>query len=448
MDERDSQRPISDTQYPPPKLESRCFRRLVLDRIKRYLWMAVFLAVLSSAVSSAMDLPSPLTVDGALEFAWRNHPAVEQARYSLEARHGRRVQAGLWPRPELVLATLDKPAETEAGISIMQTIEMGGKRGARIAGAEAAILLADAELMAAWSDVRAGILEAFSGLRYARRAADHQRDLASADRELVAFAESMVFAGKLPAHELLQFKQTAAASEASSESRSAMEADARRRAYTAIGSTPPARDEHPIECSASIGLGMDHFDALLSSALTNSPALRTARAATAVARAEESLARASRWLDLRVGGVAKQVEPRVEGRPAGPAFGGQLAMDLPLWDRNQGNVAASKSQAKSAAAGEEAAVLVTTAEVSRLLASYAGSKALAAAYSERIVPLAQERHELVRSAFEAGKESKMALLKSRRSLLSEHIEQARADFLLAVSAIQLERVTTAIDTRP
>ncbi|MBM4143365.1 MAG: hypothetical protein FJ225_07225 [Lentisphaerae bacterium] len=391
----------------------------------------------------APALPEVLTLDAALTHAWRHHPAVTEARERAAGSRGIRAQAGLWPRPELDLGVFRKPAEDESEVALSQTIELGGKRAARAGASDAAIATAAAGVAEAWSEVRAGVGEAFAQLDYLRAAADLRGRLAAAEREMADLAASLRAAGKLSEAAELGFRQAAAAAGATAEGAAAEAADAERRVFTAIGVMPPPSPVR-IECGPAFAL-LDgaEFDALLCMALTNNPALNTARAAAAAARAEERLERARRWMDLRVAGAARQIEARRPDGTSGAGLGGQVGVDLPLWDRNQGNVTAARHAARAAEATARSAEVETAAAVSRLLAAHRGNRALAEAYDREIVPLALRRDELAAGAAEAGRASAIERLDARRGLLAATLEQARAVLMARLSAIQLERLLQA-----
>ncbi|MET0151657.1 MAG: TolC family protein [Candidatus Binatia bacterium] len=86
-----------------------------------------------------------LTLEGALDRAREHAPAILAARARIEEARGRLRGAAIWLRDNPVIETLGGPrlkdhgAIADADVEVTQVFELGGRRGARIAGAEAGV---------------------------------------------------------------------------------------------------------------------------------------------------------------------------------------------------------------------------------------------------------------------------------------------------------------------
>jgi cobalt-zinc-cadmium efflux system outer membrane protein len=182
------------------------------------------------------------------------------------------------------------------------------------------------------------------------------------------------------------------------------------------------------------------FAATLTNVLARAPALRVARARATLADAEARLADAARWSDVAVGIRRGHIElPRGE-RETSTLWGGALAVDLPLWNRGQGDVAAARASGEAAAADAAGAGLDVTARLAQLLADYEAARAAATAYAADVVPLADRQLALVRAACDAGTRSRRDGLAADRQHAELLLRAAQSRLLAALALIQLEQL--------
>lgn len=390
----------------------------------------------------ATALPTVLTVDEAVDYAWSYHPAMIKAQHLIAAEHGREMQAGLWPRPELRLSAMDKQAEDEIGASVAQKLELGGKRRGRVSESVARVFLAETELVYRWTEIRAEIKGAFARLAYLRETSDLLDAVAEADNRISRLDRSLHELGKLSKIQVNTSLEDAALSRALAASQKARLADAERAIFTALGI--PQTTQH-VQVAAELipaTIPGEEFKELVAPAVTNSPALKTAKANALVAAATWRLAKTIRWMDLGVEATVKDISSSSDGGKSGSAAGVQLSLDLPLWNRGQGDIVHARESLDAARLAETIAELDTITAVSRLLAEYKSRHAEADAYENGIVPRVQERCRLIQSAFSNGRASKRDVLKVEQELLRIRIEYAQIRLLQVVSAIELEAITS------
>ncbi len=78
-------------------------------------------------------LAQPLTLDSALQTAFANNPDLAAAQWEIDIAEGGRQQAGLIPNPVASWDAEDTRRDSRTtSIKLSQTLELGGKRGARI----------------------------------------------------------------------------------------------------------------------------------------------------------------------------------------------------------------------------------------------------------------------------------------------------------------------------
>ncbi|MCP4377945.1 MAG: TolC family protein [bacterium] len=390
--------------------------------------------------TDAPALPSPLTVSGALAHAWRLHPAMFRARHMVRAGHGYQAQAALWPNPVVGGTFMEEPdKKTRAIVSLAQKFEIGGKADARVSVAAANIFLSEAELIETWSALRAEIKEAFVRLAYARSNAALTEQIATADQEQLALASGLFKAGKISESQTLKLTRQAAKSKSAFDQSPFLVADAVRGLLATIGRHPNTKAPKFV-CSLDVDSPLsDEFDALLKSANATNPKLKTARAQTAVAHAQLRLAKTKRWSDVTVALAYYQTEYDTSGN--GGAAHVQVSAPLPLWDRNQGNIAASKQNIAASDRQREVDALIAARQLSQLFSQRQRWQIELKSLDKTIIPTAAKELKLIRDAHAKGKASKLDVIKQHRALIALDLQKLELRLLVAVATIQLENIT-------
>lgn len=160
--------------------------------------MSGVLLLASAALQDAAAAESRvLNLDNALASAFANNPELAAARWEIDIAQGGRQQAGLIPNPVLSWDAEDtRRSSRTTTVKLSQTLELGGKRGARIDVASRAQDAAALELERQRNQLRADVIAAFYGALRAQERSDLAgRSLALAERGLTV-AKGRVSAGK------------------------------------------------------------------------------------------------------------------------------------------------------------------------------------------------------------------------------------------------------------
>lgn len=118
-----------------------------------------------------------LSLPSAIATAFSQNPELAAARWEIGIAQGDRVQAGLIPNPELSWEVEDTRSNSSTTTLLLsQTLELGGKRGARVDLAARGQSVAEIELERRSNDLRADVMQAFytaaraqTGLELARQ---------------------------------------------------------------------------------------------------------------------------------------------------------------------------------------------------------------------------------------------------------------------------------------
>jgi len=118
---------------------------------------------------------------------------------------------------------------------------------------------------------------------------------------------------------------------------------------------------------------------------------------------------------LAIPNISAQLGVRQLRVASGPAVVAGIAVPLPLFDRNRGNIAAARAELQGADARAAAARLDAEAgsRAALALVEAADQRALAA---DRAMATAEEGYRLARLAYEAGKSPLIELLAARHNL--------------------------------
>jgi cobalt-zinc-cadmium efflux system outer membrane protein len=178
-------------------------------------------------------------------------------------------------------------------------------------------------------------------------------------------------------------------------------------------------------------------EALLRTALERRQDLAAAREELEAARAEARLAAREAWPSPRVGVAwAEEEDARI--------VRGGLAIDLPVFQRNQAGRGVSRAQAEQAVRAVEALERAIRAEVVVAVERHRSAVAAAQAFGGTAIASVAENLELMNEAYRAGKVNLFELLVIRREALEARTAYLGALEELAAAEAELKRVTGSI----
>jgi cobalt-zinc-cadmium efflux system outer membrane protein len=391
-------------------------------------WACALALAIPAACASAAD-PAPLTLEQAIARAYAANPSLRAVSHGVAIADAERTQAGALPNPEL--SYLREGSDTRT-VQVSQALELGGKRGARIGVADRQRQLAVDALAVQRAALRADVIAAYlEALLAAQR-----MELAQAELDLAAQATSAaarrVAAGKISPIEQTRSGVAEAAARLELGHATAALALARRRLSALCADPDPG--VRPAGSDPVLGSGQLVAPALVNepiqplhellARLEDGPAMRHARGTVAHAEAQATLERAKRVPDLTLtlGSKREAADPSRTQTVAG------IAIPLPLFDRNSGNVLASLRRVDQARDELEAERLRLREAVADAWQRADVAQSQLAAIGQSVLPPAREAYAAAVKGFELGKFSFLDVLDSQRTLF-----QARAQYLSALS---------------
>ena len=374
-----------------------------------------------------------LTLEAAVQTALRQNPLLRAGGHELAASDGAIRQAGLIPNPSLSLDVEDTRRETRStSLMLSQTIELGGKRAARVELARRDRDVAALELEARRAEVRASAIQAF----FDSLIAQERVQVAQASLEIAASGAQAVSrrvtAGKVSPIE--ETRARVAESSARIELRQAQAdlASALRALGVVMGEAPGA--------IVRVDGSADALPALLEGPalderIEQSPLLRRARMAVQRADAAFELERARAAPDVTVGVGGKRAAELGRTQPLI-----SVSIPIPLFDRNQGAQFEALRKRDAAQALAQAQEQQLRAEVLQAADQLRARAEEIGVLRRDVLPGAQAAHEAARRGFELGKFGFLDVLDAQRTWL-----QARGQYFAALS--QAHRLRADIDRR-
>ncbi len=392
---------------------------------RRALALGLGFAFWAASAHAQPTSPDTLSIAAALARAEATSPALRAAGFEADAREALASQADRLPNPTLGLQAenigVTGDETLQVTFALAQTFELGGDRAARRAVASADFTLAN-------SDVDLGRLRVIAAVQARFTSAIAAQESARLAAESIELAERVrwvtseqVEAGDRSPVDLTRAEVAVAAAEAKAARTEAV----RRAAFSALAAlwndVPDFRAVEPIV----VDLSVPPFEAL-SDRLAANPALARFAAERARREAVIRVERAQRIPNVTISAGYRQFFD-----PSAGAFVVGVALPLPVFDRNGGNVAAARARLAAVDAEREAFLV----EAQIMLAEAYGELTAAAAESEILrteaLPRAEDVTDRIEEGYREGKFELLDVLDARRTLVA-----LRSDYMDALAAFR------------
>ncbi|KRP62542.1 TolC family protein [Pseudomonas trivialis] len=386
------------------------------------LWMA-------ASVAQAQTL----TLDAALRTAFANNPDLAAEQWEIEIAQGGLQQAGLIPNPVASWDAEDTRRNSRTTtVKLSQTLELGGKRRARIDLATQAQVAAALTLEQQRNSLRADVIDSYYGsLRAQERLALAQRSLALAERGLV-IADARVSAGKSSPVQATRARVQLSEIRLELNRAQAGVADAYRRLAASTGSAAPDFDAVAAQKQSAPS---PPPGAQLLARVEQTTELRLAELRIRQGEASVNLEKAQRIPDLDVS-IGSQYDASTRERTN--LVG--VSMPLPLFNRNQGNVLAANRRADQARDLRNAVELRLRAETLQALALWRTANTEVQTFNQQILPAAQSAVDSATRGFEMGKFNFLDVLDAQRTLIAARTQYLTATAQATDAWVRLERI--------
>ena len=383
---------------------------------------AAMFAVLAGGQGAAAD-PAPPFRD-LLAQAQANAPRLAEAAASVRQAEGLARQAAARPNPTAGVEVenfsgsgpLSGTNSAETTFSIGQPLELGGKRGARIAAGRAGLEAARARLVQSRADYAFALADAYAQAEAADRQVALAQESLDLSDEVLRVARALVEAGKEAELRSLQAQAAVTSARAALDSARAERTGAFAR-LTALAGSPTAFTSLT-ESLLTVPVGASAVRVDID--VLTTPAVVAAEAEREAAARRVRVERTRAVPDVTVSAGVR----RFSGDNS-TAFVAGVSVPIPVFDQNRGNITAAQGELQGSEARLAAARLDAEADLrtARFQVEAAATRVVAATESEAT---AVEAFRLTRIAYEGGKSPLLELINARRSLADARTQTIEA----------------------
>ncbi len=364
-----------------------------------------------------------LTLREAFDLANRQNLDLAAARLRLGITQAGVRIARQRPNPTASFgASRDTPHES---VLLEQPLELGLKRRRRIELAQQQIGITEVEIESVARQVRRRVREAFYGLMLGRGISDQRAQALQLARRLRQIAQERYDAGDVPQLEIFQADLEVSRAEAE-----LAVAQQRERVglsqLNAVLNEPPETRWGPSGSLEDMPLGVSLTEMVQRAAATNAELQRLIQEQK-VEQSHRALLRAERVPNLNV-----QVGTDLNSPPdfqVGPR--GQLSMALPLFSRNQGEIAQSSATLRALEAETSATRRSVAARVEAAYYEWSTRQAQAQLFRRTLVPVARRLQNLAEESYRAGRANILTVVDAQRN-----VQQVERDYLDSLAALQ------------
>ena len=400
------------------------------------------LILLALAGGASAQAPVRITLDQAIDLAITHNHALKATQTQIQQGQAQEVTAGLRPNPTLTWDALFVPIEpqnfnsatllntTEFDVNVSYLFERGGKRRRRIEAArdftaQTRYQVSDAERTLMFNTAQQFITV---------QLAESNLDLANLDlasfQQTVDIAKEQYKAGAISEGDLLkitvqllQFQTDVASAKVAK-----IQALASLRQFLGYDAVPANYDVEGDLTYQALQLNQDD---LLLRALKNRPDLLAARQGVRAAESQYALARANGKVDLTGGLTYSHLSDQ-------NTMGITFSIPLPVFDRNQGEIARTHFAMTAAQETAFAASDTVLTDVNTAYQAFSGNQEVVNLYVGGYLKQSQDSRDISEYAYRRGAASLLDYLDAERSYRATQLayRQALAAYLTAVEQLK------------
>lgn len=376
-----------------------------------------------------------LNLASALDLAVRQNldiAAVRLRRAVMEA--GIRIAKQI-PNPSATFGVnRDTPHES---LVFDQPLEIGGQRGRRIEVAKQEASLLDLEITALERAVRKDVRKAFYGYMAARATTAQRAEVLGLTKRLKEIAQTRFDAGDIPQLEVFQADLEV--------SRAQAELTVQQQEEKVTLSKLNALLNEPAETQWDITSGLEDAPTmqtladLISRAAQTNPDLAHLAQEIRVEESRRSLLKAERIPNLTVEFGSDFNSP--PDFRAGPRGG--LSMELPIFTRNQGELAQSSALLRALEGESTATRRAVAARVEAAYYEWVTRQTQVDLYRGTLVPAARRLEGLAEESYRAGKANLLTVLAAQRDVQEVESQYRESLLALQIAFAELEETVGA-----
>lgn len=375
-----------------------------------------------------------LTLPDLEQMALQNNPTLSQAQAAVQAARGIWEQVGLYPNPVIGYSGGEIGNDGRAGQQggfVGQEFVTGGKLRLNRQAACQEVIRLQQELAAQQFRVLTDVQTSFYDVLVAQRTVDTTDRLVKIAEQGVQAAEALLKAKEASRADLLQARVEANTARILLENARNRHQGAWRR-LAAVVAMPDMAPEQLAGNVEDTGPPLRWEDAL-SRVLSESPELAAAAAQVQAAQWVTQRARVE-W----VPNVGVQAIVQHDNASGDDIAGLQVALPLPLFNRNQGNIVAADARLVAAQRNVERVRLSLQRRLAEVFRRYASAGQQVEKYRGTILPDAKETLDLVKAGYQQGEFSYLNLLTVQRTYFQSNLAYLESLLQLKSAQVQIE----------
>ena len=407
------------------------------------------LALLSTLPAIAQST-SRITLDEAIDLALKNSPSLKAARTQIDQNKAQEVTAGLRPNPILSWDlqyipfftptlfskdTLDAIQQFDIGAGYL--IERGGKRHRRLDAARDQTRVTEAQVVDAERALKFSVAQQFISVLLAKSNLEFAREALKSFRGTVDINEERYKAGDVSKGDLLKAKIQLLQFQTDVTSAELARVQALASLRQLIGYEAVPRDFEVVGNLEYVPLKV-RLDDVEATALRERPDVRAAQLGVNAAKSQLNLAKANGKQDLNVSFNYTHVSQVNDGAL-------YFSIPLPMFNRNQGEIARSRYGVDQAALTSKAAGEAALTDVKNSFEAVQTNQEVIELYQSSYLKQSQESRDIAEFAYKQGAAALLDFLDAERSYRSTQLayRQTLAGHMLAV-----EQLRQAVGVRP
>jgi cobalt-zinc-cadmium efflux system outer membrane protein len=402
----------------------------------------LFLIVLSSRAQTPASGQKTITLEELQQMALQNNPTFAQSAANIQAAEGRKKQSGLYPNP-----TVGYQGEQirggsfhggEEGFFVQQDIVLGGKLGLNRK-------IFDQELKQAETEAEEQKLRVVTNVRMsyiqglaAQQTLELRQNLSKLADDAVATSHQLANVGQADAPDVLESEVESQQAQLAV----TMAEQNQQRVWKALAAVvgnpglPLMRLDGKLEDAPPV-----NAEELVMKIVNESPAVKIAE--LGVRRAEAALVRERREpipdLQLR-GGMQQNGEllSAPNGRAVGLQGFADVGVRIPIFNRNQGNIATAKADEERAKREVERVKLVLRERAASVVQNYTFSQTAVDRYKNQMIPRAQKAYEMYIKKYQEMAAAYPQVLIAQKTLMQLEVSYMNALENFATSSLSLQ----------
>jgi outer membrane protein, heavy metal efflux system len=383
-----------------------------------------------------------VTLEQVVKIASEANPTLRQAETEIRAAQARRQQSGLYPNPTVAYTGDEIRGGSvgggKQGFFVQQTVVTGGKLGLSREVFGKDVKLAEIEAEEQKMRVQSAVKMAFLRVLAAQELLYARRDMATIAQDATETQRRLMNTGQADETEVLEAEVEAQRMRMSAR----MQENTLREEWRSLTAVIGRPDLPLTTVAGDLEKGWPQLneEEAVEAIAKGSPAVRIAE--TAETRAQSVLGRAKREAipDVQIRGGMEFNNELLGSAPFAKGWEGiaEVAVQIPLFNRNQGNVAAARADIDRAGQEKRRIALTLRERAASAVDQYANARLMAVEYRDEMLPRAKKAYGLMVERYGQMLASYPRVLDAQRKLYELQVEYISALESVWTGGIALE----------